>query len=120
MPDAWEIAHGFDPQNPDADLDSDGDGFTNGAEYLTGTDPADASSRLALEAHDSPDGIQLEFLARAGRSYTILGRDLLNGADWQRLAEVDPQAGDHLVETLDGSGGTAGSRYYRLVTPRLP
>ncbi|MDO8540573.1 MAG: lamin tail domain-containing protein [Opitutaceae bacterium] len=40
MPDAWEVAHGFDPTNPaDAALDADGDGQSNLAEYRAGTDP---------------------------------------------------------------------------------
>ncbi len=40
MPDAWEIAHGFDPNNPaDAGLDADGDGLDNLHEFLRATDP---------------------------------------------------------------------------------
>jgi hypothetical protein len=35
MPDAWETAHGLNPNNPaDAGLDRDGDGYTNIEEYL--------------------------------------------------------------------------------------
>lgn len=45
MPDEWELAHGFDPDNPDdAQLDADGDGFTNLEEHLAGTDPRDPKS----------------------------------------------------------------------------
>lgn len=40
IPDAWEIAHGLNPNDPsDADQDLDGDGASNLAEYLAGTDP---------------------------------------------------------------------------------
>ena len=40
MPDAWEIAHGLNPNDPsDADQDRDGDGLTNLQEYQLGTDP---------------------------------------------------------------------------------
>ena len=34
MPDAWEVAHGFDPARPDGQLDRDGDGFTNLEDWL--------------------------------------------------------------------------------------
>ena len=38
MPDAWERANGFDPQDPsDASGDKDGDGYTNLEEFLAGT-----------------------------------------------------------------------------------
>jgi hypothetical protein len=40
MPDAWEIARGFAPNDPsDGPADADGDGYTNVEEYLNGTDP---------------------------------------------------------------------------------
>jgi uncharacterized membrane protein YdcZ (DUF606 family) len=43
MPDAWEIANGLNPFDPsDAAADPDGDGATNLAEYLGGTNPRTA------------------------------------------------------------------------------
>jgi len=40
IPDAWETAHGLDPNNPfDATQDPDNDGFTNLQEFQNGTDP---------------------------------------------------------------------------------
>ena len=40
IPDYWEIAQRLNPYDPsDADLDSDGDGGTNLAEFIGGTDP---------------------------------------------------------------------------------
>lgn len=40
MPDAWERAHGLDPNSPtDAGGDADGDGYTNIEEFLNGTTP---------------------------------------------------------------------------------
>jgi len=40
MLDAWEIAHGLDPNNAnDTGLDADNDGITNIEEYYNGTDP---------------------------------------------------------------------------------
>lgn len=40
MPDAWEVRHGFDPDDPsDGSKDADGDGYTNVEEFLNGTHP---------------------------------------------------------------------------------
>jgi MYXO-CTERM domain-containing protein len=39
MADAWEEENGLDPELDDANMDPDGDGYTNGEEYLLGTDP---------------------------------------------------------------------------------
>ena len=40
MPDEWEIAYGFDPNDSsDGAQDADGDGYTNVEEYLNGTGP---------------------------------------------------------------------------------
>ncbi len=40
MPDAWELKHGLNPNDPsDGPLDSDKDGYTNVEEYLNGTNP---------------------------------------------------------------------------------
>lgn len=40
LPDAWEIAHGFDPRKvADGSADTDNDGYTNLEEFLNRTDP---------------------------------------------------------------------------------
>ena len=39
MDNAWEIAHGLDPNRYDGIIDSDFDGWTNWEEYMAGTDP---------------------------------------------------------------------------------
>jgi len=43
MPDEWEIRYGFNPNDPaDANLDKDGEGYTNIEEFLNRTDPGSA------------------------------------------------------------------------------
>src|SRR5438270_1047688 len=41
MPDAWEVAHGLNPNLNDANSDPDGDGISNFKEFQRGTDPSD-------------------------------------------------------------------------------
>ena len=52
-PDWWEALYGFDPADPsDAALDADGDGLSNLAEFLAGTNPLLADS----DGDGMPDG----------------------------------------------------------------
>jgi len=44
MQDGWEIVHGLNPLVNDANLDKDGDGFTNLREYRAGSKPNDPNS----------------------------------------------------------------------------
>src|SRR5256714_9569195 len=54
MPDAWEVAHGPNPNLNDANGDPDGDGISNFREFQRGTDPYDfyngTSTLLAIYA----------------------------------------------------------------------
>ncbi|MEA2100953.1 MAG: PKD domain-containing protein [Thermodesulfobacteriota bacterium] len=48
MPDAWEVEHGLDPAVDDASLDSDNDGISNLEEYISQSDPCDASDNAPV------------------------------------------------------------------------
>ncbi len=125
LPDAWEVAHGLDKNSPDgpngASGDPDGDGFTNLQEYLAGTDPQDAQSRLCIDSLTLiPIGVQLRFAAIAGHTYTVQYRDVLSEGAWQNLAHFGPTNQSSLLETLDTASGNTRERFYRLVTPQVP
>jgi hypothetical protein len=58
MPDAWENENGFDATNPaDGALDADGDGQSNRAEYVAGTNPRNAGSVILPGPRDAPPRI---------------------------------------------------------------
>lgn len=54
LPNAWEIAHGFNPSDPSDSSDPDGDGFTNFEEYQQGLDPRDPDTDQdgLVDGHD--------------------------------------------------------------------
>lgn len=83
LPDDYELARGFHPaSSADAGLDADGDGSSNLAEYLAGTDPRDPRSSLRA----SLAGLgALTFTPGAGRSYTVEYSDQLATGPWQSL-----------------------------------
>jgi hypothetical protein len=120
LPDVWENIHDLNVVANDAGRDLDRDGFSNLQEYLAGTDPRSAASRLRIGRIEAQDvGIRIEFAAVTGRSYAVEYRDVLNGGVWQRLGTVEAGIADRTAEVLD-VGGAVGQRFYRIVTPANP
>src|SRR5207249_3652446 len=55
IPDNWETVYSLNATSgADRDLDSDGDGMSNLQEYLAGTDPTNALSRLTVSLSGAP------------------------------------------------------------------
>ena len=85
------------PYDPDAD--SDGDGFSNRAEFLAGTNPLNAADRLVIAsagAYNSGmtgDGLfAITFVAAAGRTYSVKATADLAAMD---SAGREPFRADH-------------------------
>src|SRR5205814_639541 len=72
LPDSWESGRaGFSPTNPaDAARDDDGDGMSNLAEFIAGTDYLDRTSYLKLEIAVAGQA-SLRFNAVSNRTYTV-------------------------------------------------
>ena len=123
MPDAWEKFLGF-PTNiaANAFADLDGDGSTDRAEFVAGTNPTNAQSRLAiLGILQASNVTTLTFSAVSNRTYTVERLSNGFGADWQRLTDVLATKTNRLISIVDPSAPTnAATRFYRLVTPRRP
>jgi hypothetical protein len=81
--DAWEQANfgGVSPTRTKSS-DTDGDGFTDYAEFVSGTDPGQPNSTLRLETPVSlaGGGVRLEWPAVPGRAYLVEGSS--SGANW--------------------------------------
>lgn len=114
MTDAWEVAHGLNPNLDDAELDYDGDHRSNIYEYRSNTDPSDPTSFLTIARTGSTDSeFTFQFVARPGVQYIVEhSNDLQN---WSQVSLIEP-AGHTRAETYEDPLERGG--YYRLVASR--
>ncbi|HWB03129.1 MAG TPA: hypothetical protein VG796_08910 [Verrucomicrobiales bacterium] len=117
LPDAWEIANGFDKDDPaDASSDADSDSASNLQEYIAGTDPRSAASLLKAVGSVQGDGsVKITFDAVAGKSYRVEASESLTGGTWVTVGTVPAQAGSGPVMVTDAA--PARRKFYRVVTP---
>ena len=119
LPDSWETLYGFGPGNPALrDADVDGDGATNGEEFLAGTDPTNAASVLRVTIPSIVGGAQISFGAISNRTYSVLYRDTPGGSPWNKLADIPARAINRVETFLDPDWTT--NRFYRAVVPWQP
>ncbi len=119
LPDSWETLYGFGPGNPALrDADVDGDGATNGEEFLAGTDPTNAASVLRVTIPSIAGGAQISFGAISNRTYSVLYRDTPDGSPWNKLADIPARAINRVETFLDPDWTT--NRFYRAVVPWQP
>jgi hypothetical protein len=115
LPDQWEIDNGFNPDNPaDGAADSDGDGMSNAAEWLAGTDYLNNTSNLRSSMIRS-NVASLQFQAISNRTYSVLYRDTVGSGQWQKLSDILATTNNH-TEVIFDSRATS-NRFYRLVIP---
>jgi hypothetical protein len=120
LPDEWESAHGLDPINAnDASLDLDGDGVSNLAEFIAGTDVENADSVLRIDCMEKRDatGWHLQFTAVSNRTYSVQQSDWGSNPVWRQLVDVVAAPTNRTVEVnrsiADGQGAVL-----RIVTPQ--
>ena len=73
LPNSYELLHGLDPDWPrDADEDLDGDGSSNRAERIAGTDPGDASDSFRIvNVEARPDSVSVRWPTVADKNYQL-------------------------------------------------
>jgi hypothetical protein len=112
LADPWELSNwgGTDVVTA-ANDDFDGDGSSNLSEFLAGTDPRDADSRLQIAPlRQGQTGLDLRWPGVTGRRYRVLfSEDLKN---WYLLkAPVLSEGG---VSSLPDQTTNARARFYRV------
>lgn len=122
LPDVWETQYGLDPQVPaEPNLDSDGDGRSDRAEYLAGTNPRVADDFLSLRMGQLQDGrLELSFAATSNRTYRVLSSaGLENGATWQPVLDLPALPTNRAASVWVTVPGLSAGMYYRVTTPAL-
>jgi hypothetical protein len=118
LPDTWEDANGFDKLNPaDGDVDTDGDGQNNLSEFVAGTNPRNAIDvlKIVVQRHLGGALWEVNFRARAGRSYVVEYKNSLADEIWKVLANVPAPAADTDISIPDPT--ILPQRFYRARTP---
>jgi len=119
IPDLTETELGLAPNDPsDAALDRDGDGQSNRAEFVAGTDPTNSASYLRIEQAITPGTARVLVAAVSNRTYTVQFTDNLNAGTWSRLGDIVARANNR-VESFTDPAWTS-NRLYRVVIPRQP
>ncbi len=123
LPDAWELLHGLNPDNPlDAAMDPDQDGMTNLEEYLWGTDPQDAASmvKLAIINPGAGDGsLILRLQGITGRTYLIESSDALPGG-WTNWTTWRLGASTVTILLTNKFGPGVSQRFFRIPPSPAP
>jgi hypothetical protein len=123
LPDDWELAHGLNPEANDALLDLDGDGANNAHEFLAGTNPGDAASRLTLVLSLGQAGeLVAEFTMQPSRQYFLEAAAAVDG-EWRSMPgdvyQPTPGAISETIRVPLAGPDTGKKRFFRLRVKRL-
>ncbi len=118
-PNAYEDANGLNKFVNDANGDLDGDGQSNLAEYLAGTNPQNAADRFLITSvvKAGGPGFVVTFPAKAGKTYTIQYKNALTDPTWTELIDVPAVGADATSQYTDPTAQP--TRFYRIITPQL-
>ena len=120
MPDGWEWAHELLLTVNDAGGDADADGFVNGDEWVAGTDPRAATSRLeivTIEAASGAGAPTVAWPAVSGRLYTVDAATNWPAPGWIGVHSATGGAGGVLTWVV-GDGAPVTGGFYRVRVER--
>lgn len=116
LPDWWESEQ-FGNLAQTYATDTDHDGFTNGEEFLAGTAPGNANSKLAFSAAtwgsgSSSSDFVMSFPSVADRSYQVEWSNDLGA--WNNLGATRVGTGSAIEVRDSGARSASAKRFYRL------
>jgi len=113
IPDDWENTFGLDVSSSNVNTDSDGDGFTDYAEYVSGTNPIDKNEYFSHSGTYHNGQFLLQFDTKVGRTYTLsVSTDLSKWHEWTIVSGDDLEhtlefnASSHNISELSTSSGS--------------
>ncbi len=123
LPDWWEMDH-FSTLNNTNSQDSDNDGYSNRDEFLSKTNPTDASDRPSFKTDlnvsnltfTNSDALSFEFMTHPGYTYTIQSMNSLSENTWNDTTQSNLTGdGIPMKVTIDAlTSGTEDKQFFRL------
>ena len=112
IPDSWRLRYFGTAYNllSGADVDADGDGVSNWAEFKAGTNPNDQNSRLQIQPGSAAD-LTVRWPTVVGRNYVVESSTSLFGSSWVPVSATIPGTGQ-LMEFRPTPSGAA--QFYRV------
>jgi hypothetical protein len=95
--------------------DPDGDGMTNGEEYIAGTNPSVRTSVMEVsQMTPSGNDMIVSFPTSAGKLYRVERSDTLQSGSWTTVQDNIAGTGG-TVQVTDTGGAAQPRRFYRVV-----
>ncbi len=112
IPDSWRLKYFGTAYSlaSGADVDADGDGVSNWAEFKAGTNPNDQNSRLHMQTGSASDMV-VRWPTVVGKNYVIEASTSLFGSSWKPVSATIPGTGQ-LMEFRPTPDGSA--QFYRV------
>ena len=114
LPDAWEMAYFGNTWQYNANSDPDGDGVSNGHEFLNGSNPQLADAFGLMQPERLTNGVfQFLFVGPNNGHYRAQYRTNLDLESWTTLLNFTNAGGATLI--MDTNAPTSRQRFYRAV-----